>query len=357
MKPITQKDIARVTGLSTAAVSMAFRNHPGIPAGTRRRVMEMGEKMGYRRDPMLGALSAYRLKHRPAGFHGVIAWLYSSATGLEWQRVTEFRAYYQGACEKAALLGYQIEQFDLNLRHMSPTALARVLHSRGIRGALVCPMPRAHSALALPLDQFAVVALGYTVETPPVHRVSSHHYDSMMEIIQQLRGHGYRRIACCIPSASNERTRGSYFAAFLSEQQNLPPEDRIPLYTDGYHHEEFASWLDYHRPEVVITSRHTVAHWPENLRRRVPQDFCVAVVSTEDDAHFAGVNECSKQIGATAAQFLISLVERGEAGVPELPQHLLIKARWHSGQTLAAVPPGSMPRAQAGGRVFPALAG
>lgn len=334
MEPVTQKDIARAAGLSTAAVSMAFHNHPSIPEETRRLVRDIAEKLGYERNPMLGALSAYRLKRRPVSFHGVLAWLYSSAAGLDWQSVAEFRAYYEGAKAKASKLGYQLVQFDVNSAVTPAKALARVLHARGIRGALICPMPRAHSELALPLERLATVAFGYTVDNPGLHRVSAHHYDSVLEIMQQLRTRGYRRIAWCLPDPHNARIRGAYLAAFFLEQKNTPPEDRLPLFDRLYTPAELVDALAPHEPDALIISRHTYARWPTDVREKILRRYGVVTVSTEGDNTLSGIDECSERIGSTGAQFLISLLEHGEIGVPEFPQHLLIQPRWQEGSTL-----------------------
>jgi len=44
---ISAKELAKLTNLSAAAVSMALRNKPGVSAETRRIVYEMAEKHGY----------------------------------------------------------------------------------------------------------------------------------------------------------------------------------------------------------------------------------------------------------------------------------------------------------------------
>lgn len=45
---VTLRDVAERAGVSTTAVSLALRNRPGISAGTRDRIVEVAEAMGYR---------------------------------------------------------------------------------------------------------------------------------------------------------------------------------------------------------------------------------------------------------------------------------------------------------------------
>ena len=54
---VTQLDVAREAGVHRSTVSLAFRNHPSIPAETRERVMRVAKKLGYTIDPMLAALA------------------------------------------------------------------------------------------------------------------------------------------------------------------------------------------------------------------------------------------------------------------------------------------------------------
>ncbi|HRE80630.1 MAG TPA: helix-turn-helix domain-containing protein, partial [Opitutaceae bacterium] len=82
---VTQLDVARKARVHRATVSMAFRNHPNIPAATRQRILQIAERMGYVPDPMLAALAAYRTRIRPSGYHGVIAWVVNSAFDFQWR--------------------------------------------------------------------------------------------------------------------------------------------------------------------------------------------------------------------------------------------------------------------------------
>ncbi len=57
---ITQRDIARHLGVHVSKVSLALRRHSSIPADTRERVEKAARDLGYRQDPALTALMAFR---------------------------------------------------------------------------------------------------------------------------------------------------------------------------------------------------------------------------------------------------------------------------------------------------------
>jgi LacI family transcriptional regulator len=58
---VTLADVARAAGVHRTTVALALRNHPGLPGETLARLKTIARKMGYRPDPTLAALNAYRI--------------------------------------------------------------------------------------------------------------------------------------------------------------------------------------------------------------------------------------------------------------------------------------------------------
>jgi LacI family transcriptional regulator len=56
----THQDIATIACVSQVTVSLALRSHPRIPESTRKRIEAIARQIGYRPDPMLSSLVAYR---------------------------------------------------------------------------------------------------------------------------------------------------------------------------------------------------------------------------------------------------------------------------------------------------------
>jgi LacI family transcriptional regulator len=72
---VTVRDIAEEVGLHFTTVAEALRGSSRIKEATRLRVEEAAERMGYRPDPILSALSAYRSSDMRSSFQGVIVWI------------------------------------------------------------------------------------------------------------------------------------------------------------------------------------------------------------------------------------------------------------------------------------------
>src|SRR5687767_11091869 len=72
---VTLADVARVAGVHRTTVALALRNHPGLPGDTLKRLKTLARKMGYRPDPTLAALNAYRIGAAGRSNVQVIAYL------------------------------------------------------------------------------------------------------------------------------------------------------------------------------------------------------------------------------------------------------------------------------------------
>ena len=71
---VTVRDLAKETGFHFTTVAKALRGDPRIKPETVAAVSLAAERCGYRPDPMLSALSAYRHR-RATDFRGVVGLL------------------------------------------------------------------------------------------------------------------------------------------------------------------------------------------------------------------------------------------------------------------------------------------
>ena len=101
---------------------------------------------------------------------------------------------FEGAARRAHELGFQLENFWLKEPGMSPARLTQILKTRGVRGLIVGPLENLRETPELPWSDFALVALGYSLHTPAVSRVSHAHFGAMNRAMEELIARGYRRI-------------------------------------------------------------------------------------------------------------------------------------------------------------------
>ncbi|MEJ1971051.1 MAG: helix-turn-helix domain-containing protein [Lacunisphaera sp.] len=78
-------------------VSLAMRNHPRLPEATRKRIRALADEMGYRPDPLLRALVAYRGGVIERRNTPTLAYVTNWSTQWGWKNVTAHPDFYAGA--------------------------------------------------------------------------------------------------------------------------------------------------------------------------------------------------------------------------------------------------------------------
>ena len=169
--------IAQAAGVSHVTVSLALRNDPRLPVETRRRVQDVARELGYRPNPLVHALMSQVRARKPMKNITTIAFLTAFPTPDAWRKVSHvYRDYFDGAVERAAELGYRVEEIWAKEPGMTGRRLSDVLETRGIRGLLVGPLPPSRGHLSLDWSRFVSATMGYSMWRPDLHRASSNHY-------------------------------------------------------------------------------------------------------------------------------------------------------------------------------------
>jgi LacI family transcriptional regulator len=336
---VTIRDIARALGCHHSTVSLALRDDARLPQETRRRVQEAAEKMGYRPDPMVQALAFYRTAVKPATDHGKLAWL-SNEREPQFGPNYSFRRYADGAEERAAKLGYRLEEFVLRSPGMTPRRMVQILQTRGITGIIVAPQPtlRIRARIRMDWSPFSAVSIGYSLAWPPLHMVTNHQFNTAKMAYRKLISLGCRRIGICIYRVVNERCNGGFLGGYFSESLRRPSVMHVPPYVYNRRDtKEMKAWFLENRPEAVIVHDSRDIEWMEQeLKLRIPEDVCMVCLG-ETSKGYAHISQNSHEVGAAAVDLLVSMIQRNERGIPEIPHRLLIEGTWHDGHTVRRV--------------------
>ena len=110
---ITVRDIAKEVGVSHTTVSLALRNNPRISDKLREKIQNKAKEMGYSPDPMLSALSNYRLNNQEHPVQAALAWINPWNPPEKLRSFKVFDLYWKGASQTAGNLGYRLEEFIL----------------------------------------------------------------------------------------------------------------------------------------------------------------------------------------------------------------------------------------------------
>jgi DNA-binding LacI/PurR family transcriptional regulator len=331
-KRVTLRDIAKEAGVSHSTVSRALQGSPLVQAKTRERLVDLAEQMGYRPDPMLSALTAYRSKIQLHKQRDALAFVIGPYVQNSWQDIIE------SAHARAERLGFDLQLYiwDENL----PAARqSEILRSRGIRGLIVGPLTKENHLIELPLrlSYFSFVAIGRFISIPKINIVTPNHFGSVRQAIRHLRKKGYRRIGLALLERLNYHVDDRIRTAYLAYSSKIPENERIPpcIPSDESHEdEEISDWIKREKPEAIIS----YSHYYEDLIAEgfnIPEDFAFASLnlSSRYEHKVAGTNVNDRMVGQVAVNQLNSQLLIGEIGAPEVQQTIIVDTFWEEGHT------------------------
>ncbi|MBI2497319.1 MAG: LacI family DNA-binding transcriptional regulator [Opitutae bacterium] len=338
--PPTMKDVAIAAGVARSTVSLALRNDRSIPATTRGRIYAAAEKLGYKTNPLISALMASIHARRVSRKHTVLAYVTTDPQFAPWRSFRIFIEMQEGAKQRAAELGYQLEEFPLRAPGMTPRRYVQMLRARGILGLLVAPLPHGERTIELDFKDFAVVGIDMSVASPLIERVSNDHFQSALLAVQKCRELGYRRIGFVMSRHVSERLESRWLAGCMLAESSIPPRQRVrtlmPETTDDIVG-ALPGWYARENPDVIVMSELN----PRGHYHIPPKVGMVSLSLEEPIGTITGIFQDNRRMGAIAIEHLVARLERCEFG-PEVRARLhLLAGQWVPGRT--APGPGRMP--------------
>lgn len=332
------RDIARTLGMSHVAVSLALRDSPRVSEQRRAEVKAMAEKMGYRPDPMLASLVAYRQGKRATGIRACLGWINQWEVPEKLRTYKEFDQYWLGAKEAAERLGYNLEEFRWPLGK-SGKRLQTILQTRGVRGLLIPPHRNGVDLPDFDWSQFSLVRFGASVTSLPVHTVTSDQSHCSRLACEKAKELGYRRVGYVSDAAFERATRGHFREGYLNAQEEMSPRgkrlDTLVFESDPRHHQgELLEWMQKQKPDAIVTTMPTLRSLIFGLGLRVPDDLAVATMSVLDGNFDTGSDQNSHEIGRVAVSTLASLILENERGLPRYQRRILVEGRWVEGSSM-----------------------
>lgn len=305
-----------------------------ISEGTRRRVREAAERLGYRPDPALSALVSYRTKVKREGTGRSLVFLHE-------QRKQPGQAdsmALRGVRRQAEALGYQIARFT-TAESPEIDRLARVLAARGVAGMVLGRIERSET-LRFPWERFPVVSLTQPFFRPPCHLVRPNLHRTARTAMAMVREHGFRRPGLIVHDSLLSEHDALEIAGYLVGQLQFEAKDRIPwlqVSNDATSYGDFQRWLKAHEPDVVIAHVPAlVITWLERLSIRIPEELPFLSLShwSTSPSFLAGFDMAMETTGEVAVRVLDSHIRHSIFGMPEEgPLSTLVSAVWRPGKS------------------------
>ncbi len=341
------KQVAKEAGVHVTTVSLALRNSPQLPVATRERIRGIAERLGYRPDPHLSALSAYRQTLRLPGFQATLAWVTNHPTADGWRIATQFVEYYAGARERANELGYALEELWLRRPGMTPARAGQILRAKNITGLLLAPQPAPNQRVDLDWSRYCVVTFGYGLREPRLATVSNHQYHSGLRAVSELLELGYDRIGLMISPDHETIIDHQYSSAYYGAMQRRNRGERIPVLfvpeTDDFERQKraFLGWVERYRPDAVLTMPYyRMRELIAAAGLRIPEDLGLAylnLIGSMKDGSLAGMAEPSRDVGAAAVDHLVAMINHDRRGIPATQNLILVESQWMAGRSVQEV--------------------
>jgi DNA-binding LacI/PurR family transcriptional regulator len=345
------RQIAKLAGISPAAVSLALRRSPKVSAATQRLVGRLAQRLNYRPNAKIRELMTHLRATRGTGSEACFGVMSLYPSPRPWEQSLHLTRIFDGMTERAMALGYRLEPLWLRAPNMRLRRFRSILDARGVQGLLCFGGPNLEEEFPAQLDHYAIVNQGLSLNTP-LHRVISHAYNDTIHTLDRLARLGYRRPGLVLGRYEEIRCAHAHLSAFLGWcDHHLGPADPIPvLRLERVEQQPFAQWLERHRPDVIVYVHlyDTLREFTNRLRAhglRIPEQIGVAVLSQViEGTGFSGMQENQTVIGARTVELLVDRIMDRDFGIPTDPRIEMVEGRWIEGSSLRSAPPARSPR-------------
>ncbi|WPJ97253.1 LacI family DNA-binding transcriptional regulator [Coraliomargarita algicola] len=309
-------DVAKLAGVSHATVSRVVRGADIVKPTTIEIVKAAIEKLGYRPDPALSALAAYRSNMQPHQGHGeTLAFI--DCDGSEYSEIV-----YAGSLKEASSLGYQVEKYELSEQTREQHQLARQLYHRGVRGLIFGPSNQERELSGWNWDEHAALTLGTLMHSPRLHAVAADYFFGAYSACHLLRGRGCQRIGLAIDPSLEARTShrwlGGYCAAMDGLNQNIYRKPWPPA-------KHFRTWCRRKKIDGIVTIHGELReYWEENFGN------FLMISSLDNQVNKEGQHYVLEPsgLGEEAIRMIHHLLLKREYGLPTKPRIVMIPGTW-----------------------------
>lgn len=339
-KSVTLKTVAEAANVSKTTVSLALRNHPKISKATCERVQKIAEELDYSPDPL--ATSLGRRKNVDSLQSNIACIVGHKDRHPLGPHHPAYLSMFAGAKERAAQMGFQLNDFWRYDPQKSEKQIEKILQTRGINGIILLALSR--NEINLDWNHYATAYLGFFSYPMEFSSVNASRDLITRMALRNVIAQGYKRIGIAI----NENIGGpesEIISSYLHCRYSNPQLTLLDpfLFTGGPNETEskrFLDWYHSNKPEVIITRQasarnHPVKTWLEDAQVKIPGELSLADLNvTEPNSTLTGVIPPYEKIGAATIDIVNAQLYRNELGFIDNPQYITSYPDWNEGNTL-----------------------
>lgn len=324
--------VAEAAGVSKATASRALRASSLVSPATARRVRDAASALGYQPHPVWGSLLSEARMGRSPGRHANIALLNFRPSPPDWHELSYYRRIMDGIRRRAQELRFSLDEIFLDDPKLGPRRLEAILKARAIRGIVIPPLTRTDLRIEWSASAFAIVGVGYHLQSPRVHRVAPDNHYNLQLAWRQLKRSGARRIGLAlhgpIDAAINHAWTEAYHTAQAQQDSQagaIPPFLSNPLDLPRLRH-----WLEAHGPDAVIFGQRAIRDAIVLLSRETgkPPPTLTDLNWRPEHDGCPGVDQQLQAVGEAAIDVLATQLYMNQTGLPRPARATLIEGTW-----------------------------
>lgn len=323
---VTIKDIAKLLGISKSTVSRALSEHTDVNMETRKKVLEIAQKLNYQPNVL-----ALNLKQQRTNTIGVVI----------PETVNRFFAKAIGGIQRVAnQAGYNVMICQSNESYVTERNNLQSLvgaHVDGILVSVSSETDRTDHFDTLLQKNIPVVFFDRIREELQTSQVYTDNYEISFEATEHLIAQGCRRIALVAGPQNlyNSRNRMKGYVDAL-QKHSLPLKNEYVIHANFRHGntEEYTRYLINlpERPDAIFAINDYAAiemmHIIKKSGLRIPSDIAVLGFNNENIGRFvepslSTIDHPAFDMGIAAAEILLQKIKTGNLE----QQKRLIKSR------------------------------
>ena len=333
---ISISDIAKQTKLSKASVSFALRNSPMVSKQTRKKVQEVAKEMGYQNNAVVSSLMSKLRKKNLTSFVETIAIVNGNSDEFALERHPTLPTYYQGIKKEANRLGYAINEFWLHSDDFKRKNIARIFHSRGIRGGIILghtfgnEFPKYFEKI---LHEFYFVSAGIRTYNQSLEVVASDDFLISYKAFVEAVALGYKRIAIVLDEYIDDLVGGTLIGGFLRAQlknkkANIPPfmeSEQSPYFKNA-----LQEWVEQYKPDAILFLLNTTREILKNISFIKKNKIKLIQLERRSKIKdWIGIEQNNDVVGRVAVRRLADMLNRNSTIIGENSNMItLIKPTW-----------------------------
>jgi len=333
-KRVLMKDIAAKAGVHQTTVSLALRNHPSLPKKTRERIQKLADEMGYRPDPALSALIAYRQSTKKTRSEQVIALVLNFLKKEDLDDNHVHRILIKSARERAEELGYRVDIFWFGNEYPDGRSLNRVLKARNIEAVILGAFHIENLDLHMDWEFFSVVKINMLPIDLAFDTVLTNQMFCVRTAMRELRAAGIKRVGLAVGDHDEAHNRNMYSAGFLVGQRHLDPEDRIPPFTFERNPAskvvpEVLAWARENKLEAILSNWNNFDSVAYHLTVNEGQRCRFVPLDADDRTTvYGGIHQNHQLASRRAVDMVVGQIKTFRRGLEESPSMTLVHPTW-----------------------------